>query len=236
MEKLAWLTNVFTDSTFYVERIIAFFLIGVAVFEEKSIRTQFCLGNSFNALVIEIALLGVRKEPIVFRTIKWGYNKIWIISSLSTGDMEKCQLLRRSSKSSVWALASKPGVTKMDTKIVARARFILYVLLSICYLSLESIWTLLLRSCHPLFSKLSPLAIQSGQAMPPHDDVVKSKTPQQQQQKQQPAFAYILAMPPSPSSISDKRKKISRWWRLQSWTTTTSCTQFSSHQGQYISG
>ena len=75
LNQFAWLTNVFTDSTFYVKRVIAFFLIGVAVFEEKSIRTQFGLGDSFNALVIEIALLGVRKKSIIFWTVKRCYNK-----------------------------------------------------------------------------------------------------------------------------------------------------------------
>ena len=77
LNQFAWLTNVFTDSTFYVKRVIAFFLIGVAVFEEKSIRTQFGLGDSFNALVIEIALLGVRKKSIIFWTVKRCYNKRW---------------------------------------------------------------------------------------------------------------------------------------------------------------
>lgn len=128
--------------------------------------------------------------------------------------------LRKSSKSSVWALAwkKKPRVTKMDTKIVVRARcFILF-----CYLFAISRWSLF-EHCYSLaatlclFSKLSPLAIQSGQAMPPHahDDVVKSKT--------WPAFADSLCLHLHPlllifQPISDNRKKISRWLRrLQSW-------------------
>jgi len=86
------LLNVFTDSTFYVKRVIAFFLIGVAVFEEKSIRTQFGLGDSFNALVIEIALLGVRKKSFIFWTVKrWQVVQVFCLSPSLEEEAESYQ-------------------------------------------------------------------------------------------------------------------------------------------------
>ena len=47
-------------------------MVRISIFKKKSVRTQFGLRHSLNALIIEITLFGIRKKSVVFRTVKRG--------------------------------------------------------------------------------------------------------------------------------------------------------------------
>jgi len=64
------LTNEFSRSAVDVEGVIALLLIRLSVLKEKSVRAKFGLGDIVHALVVEVALLGVREEPVVLGALE----------------------------------------------------------------------------------------------------------------------------------------------------------------------
>ena len=70
-ECLERLTDIFTIPTFYIERVITFFLIWVAIFKEKTVWTQFGFGHIVNALIIKITLFWIWEKSIGLRASEW---------------------------------------------------------------------------------------------------------------------------------------------------------------------
>lgn len=66
------LLDIFAISAFYIERIITFFLIRIAVLEKEAVGAKLSLRDAIYALIIEVALFGIGKEPVIFGTPEVG--------------------------------------------------------------------------------------------------------------------------------------------------------------------
>jgi len=59
-----WLLDIFPIVAFYIERIITFFLIRVAILKQKTVRTQFSFWHIVDALIVKIALFWIWEKSI----------------------------------------------------------------------------------------------------------------------------------------------------------------------------
>ena len=69
--ELRKLTDIFPIVAFYIERIITFFLIRVAILKQKTVRTQFSFWHIVDALIVKIALFWIWEKSIGLRAPEW---------------------------------------------------------------------------------------------------------------------------------------------------------------------
>jgi len=72
------LLDIFAIAAFHVERVVALFLVRVAVLEKQSVGTELSFRRVVDALVVQITLLRVGKEPVLLWTPE-GWSVVWFL-------------------------------------------------------------------------------------------------------------------------------------------------------------
>lgn len=64
------LTHVFPGAALHIKRVVALFLVGVAVLEKESVGAKFGFRHIIDAFIVEIALLWIREKSVLLGAIE----------------------------------------------------------------------------------------------------------------------------------------------------------------------